>query len=150
RFLQGAGSSDPIHLHVERMRDGSLLSSRRVEVLQSGQRLFTLDASFGRPPESDTFQRPAPVAPRPHPGQEHHWQEFDQSMGLATSERLGGQPGENPGAMGRTRRVWARPQAPVPEDPLGQAMVMALFSDTRTGMTAKGSVGRDTGERASS
>ncbi len=71
-------------------------------------------------------------------------------MGFDSCEHVGALAGEDPALMGRVRRVWARPRAAVPEDPLLHAVVMALYSDTRTGMTAMGSIDRDPAERASS
>jgi acyl-CoA thioesterase II len=151
RFLQGGKLDAPVDIHVQRLRDGSLLSSRRAEIRQDDATLFTLDASFGRPPESEEYEQPTEPMPALELDGVDEWLGFDESLGFETREHIGSVDGEDGRLMGRTRRVWARPAtSPMPGDPLLQAAVLALFSDTRTGMTAMGSIDRPTHQRASS
>jgi acyl-CoA thioesterase II len=151
RFLQGGRWDAPVDIHVQRLRDGSLLSSRRAEIRQDDATLFTLDASFGRPPQSEEYEQPTEKMPALELDGVDEWQGFDESLGFETREHVGSVDGADRLVMPRSRRVWARPAtAPLPDDPLLQAAVLALFSDTRTGMTAMGSIDRPTHQRASS
>jgi acyl-CoA thioesterase-2 len=140
RFLQGGKGDQPSLVHVQRVRDGSLLSSRRAEVRQGDDVLFTLDASFGRPPESGEYQAPLPAMPSLDLPGDDEWRGFDDMLGFETREHV----------ADRSRLVWWRTKVDLPQDPLLQACVLALVADTRTGMTAMSSIDRPSHQRVSS
>src|SRR6478736_5119174 len=74
-FLRPGRVDRPVILHVDRDRDGGSFSARHVRVVQDGEVIFSMVASFQAREESATFdavpQRPASdpstLSPRPSP-----------------------------------------------------------------------------------
>ena len=64
-FLRPGDPSIPALIDVERIRDGASFSTRRVVVIQNGQAIFNMDASFQRvePGLSHQMEMPARTAP---------------------------------------------------------------------------------------
>lgn len=64
-FLRRGDASRPTMFKVDRDRDGSSFSARRVVAIQRGQVIFSASTSFARP--SDEMQRQAPALPEVTP-----------------------------------------------------------------------------------
>lgn len=64
-FLRAGNDDLPILYHVERLRDGSSFSSRRVTALQKGHAIFTMSVSFQRMEQGLEHQDAMPKVPEP-------------------------------------------------------------------------------------
>ena len=64
-FLRPGDVSKPIVYDVDRIRDGSSFTTRRVVAIQSGHAIFNLQASFQVSEEGFEHQEPMPEAPPP-------------------------------------------------------------------------------------
>jgi acyl-CoA thioesterase II len=64
-FLVGGDPAVPIVYSVERVRDGSSFSNRRVTAIQHGRTMFTMSASFHKPESGLDHQMPPPPVAAP-------------------------------------------------------------------------------------
>lgn len=64
-FVQSGSPEEPIHLDVERVRDGRSMAARRVTVAQNGEPLLIAMVSFHDNPKDPEFSEPALPGPRP-------------------------------------------------------------------------------------
>jgi acyl-CoA thioesterase-2 len=64
-FLRGGDFNLPIVYEVDRSRDGTHFSSRRVVAIQNGQQIFHMSASFQSPEEGLEHQTVMPAVPPP-------------------------------------------------------------------------------------
>src|SRR6478672_6592628 len=64
-FLRPGDVSRPIVYDVDRIRDGSSFTTRRVVAIQGGQAIFNLAASFQKQEEGFSHQDEMPAAPPP-------------------------------------------------------------------------------------
>ena len=64
-FLRPGRHALPLHLRVDRIRDGRSFTTRRVVALQRGEEILSLSASFARAEAGISHQEPAPEAPPP-------------------------------------------------------------------------------------
>ena len=64
-FILPGDLAAPIVYFVDRLRDGSSFTTRRVTAIQHGQAIFNLSASFHRKEEGPAHQLDMPVAPHP-------------------------------------------------------------------------------------
>lgn len=64
-FIRSADPLLPVHLYVDRLRDGGRYTHRRVTVTQDGSEMFSLLASFKLPSDSLDKQGQMPASPDP-------------------------------------------------------------------------------------
>jgi acyl-CoA thioesterase-2 len=64
-FMRPGDPSRPALYDVERIRDGSSFTTRRVRAIQNGQAIFSMDASFQVPEEGFTHADAMPNVPPP-------------------------------------------------------------------------------------
>ena len=64
-FLLGGDPKHPIIYDVERIREGSSFTTRRVKAIQHGRPIFTMSVSFHKPEEGYEHHAPMPKVPRP-------------------------------------------------------------------------------------
>ena len=64
-FLLGGDPKHPIIYDVERIRDGSSFTTRRVKAIQHGRPIFTMSVSFHKPEEGYEHHAPMPKVPPP-------------------------------------------------------------------------------------
>ena len=64
-FLLPGDAASPIVYEVDRLRDGSSFSARRVQAIQHGRPIFSMIASFQTPAEGLDHQTPMPEVPSP-------------------------------------------------------------------------------------
>lgn len=142
-FLRGGRPAKPIDYVVERIRDGRNFTGRRVTALQDGSDIiFEASLSFTAPEDGIAYQDPMPAAVGPE-GQPEWW----GTLGTAPDQqrermrrhwinpievRAGEEGGSQRPIAERLphRKVWGRPVAPLPDDPLIHAAAIAYFSDS--------------------
>jgi acyl-CoA thioesterase II len=122
-FLRPGRYGLPVDYVVDRIRDGSSFTTRRVVALQEGTAILNLDASFHRDEPGAEHQPPSPV-------------------GLVDPPDLA-EPPENPPWMrgrpvetrwvssleGGPRTVWVRVPTRLPDDPTVHACLITFLSD---------------------
>ena len=142
-FLRPGDASLPLHLEVDRTRDGGSFSHRRVTAVQGGRAIVEMSCSFALPRDGLVHQTAAPAAPdpetlRPDP-------EVLAGMPFAGVTRYGTSPdafdlrtvGLGPGwfesrvQAGEPTLLWTRAAGPVPDDPLVRAALFTFASDMR-------------------
>lgn len=138
-FLRAGDADEPIRFEVERLRDGSSFSARRVHAVQYGRPILSMIFSFQIPAAGLDHQASMPAVPMP--------------SDIATiSERLAHVPDglEKDWAVRRpvdlrhcegplytaagplpvpSQHVWLRAAGELPDDPLTHAAVLAYASD---------------------
>ncbi len=151
-FLRAGDDREPITFSVERLRDGTSFSARRVQALQFGRPILSMIASFQLPATGPDHQAPAPAVPDPDtlPTLQERYAvlEQDQAGQAGQPDREGEagrrwrrarpvdlrhvedpvflRPAEQPG---RRQCVWMRATAPMPDEPALHAAVLAYASD---------------------
>lgn len=122
-FLRPGHHGVPIRYVVHRIRDGRTFATRRIVAYQGGEAIFNLSASFSRPEEGVSHQDEAPEAPEPEDLPD--WEELRAKM-LGRPEAVRSQPidvracdPDDPDGRAQEprKRVWMRPNGPVPDDP---------------------------------
>lgn len=141
-FVEAGTPEQPLDLHVDRVRDGRSVSTRRVTVLQDEHPLLIAMASFHANPASPELADPPPSVPSPDelpmlqdwlrdlpPELQRHslsWVEQPPPLELRIGEApnfLGG-----PSAQG-TRSHWMRLPRAVGDEPVLHAALLAYASD---------------------
>jgi acyl-CoA thioesterase II len=140
-FIRPGDPSVPLVYLVERVRDGRSFTTRRVTVVQHGETIFTLSASFhlSEPGGLEHFI-PMPVVPGPEEI-EPAWVRLRRLYGEAAEEyardnpidirHVGPLAGE--ARAGRSELagnlVWLRADGELPDDPLLHVCLMTYASD---------------------
>jgi acyl-CoA thioesterase-2 len=142
-FLRPGDPLVPILYEVDRIRDGSSFTTRRVVAIQHGKAIFNLSASFHieergvthqaqmptvpPPTELQTFQeRMAPWASR-HPDERNDWFQRPRPIDQRYVDPLGKGFGKSDEL--HPQRVWMRADGELPNDPLLHACIVAYASD---------------------
>jgi acyl-CoA thioesterase-2 len=142
-FLRPGRVDRPIVYDVDRIRDGSSFTTRRVVAIQSGQAIFNLAASFQVREEGFEHQDPMPEAPPPEsvPTEQERAAKFAQRLPKLLRDRaLAGRPfelrpieGEDdpflPAARPPRRMMWLKTAGKLPDDPALHAYLLAYASD---------------------
>ena len=141
-FLRGGQPDKPVRYHVEHIRDGRAFANRRVEAVQDGRAIFTMDCAFRVPEPGWEHQTPMPDVPPPE--QLEDIRTFSRAIDPELPERITGHfAGANPielrpvsGAAalarqtGTRRQAWLRvPSLAGQEDPILHQVVLAWMSD---------------------
>lgn len=141
-FLRPGNVDKPILYEVDRIRDGSSFTTRRVVAIQSGAAIFNLAASFQKEEPGFEHQLRMPDAPEPLsvPTEQADWlrrptlpralkaqAEMPRPIELRVVER----PDDllRPSPRPALRRVWMRAVAPLPDSPALHASLLAYASD---------------------
>ena len=141
-FILPGDLAVPIVYFVDRLRDGSSFSTRRVTAIQHGQAIFNLSASFHREESGVAHQSPMPDAPPPEsltPELELIRRMADRIPAalrpVLTQDRpLDFRPVDpvdpfHPERRPPVRYVWFRALGTLPSDPLIHQAVLAYASD---------------------
>lgn len=142
-FLRPGDVNRPVLYEVDRIRDGSSFTTRRVVAVQKGEAIFNLDASFQR--DEDGFEHADPMpdalAPDQLPTEQERLARVGSRLPKFLRERaLSGRPievrpvGEADDPMlpvprAPQRMVWLRATAPLPDDPPLHRYLLAYASD---------------------
>jgi acyl-CoA thioesterase-2 len=138
-FLRPGNTSEPIDYEVERARDGSSFSSRRVVALQRGKPILVSSMSFQQASQGDDYQ---PVMPQVAPPEELFNDRqvsletgtLDEDFMITTGEDLdvrlvGPVDWTKPAPAGSTLQAWVKTSGPVPPGRQLHQALLAYFSD---------------------
>jgi acyl-CoA thioesterase-2 len=141
-FLRPGDVSKPIVYEVDRIRDGSSFTTRRVVAVQNGKAIFHLGTSFQKEEPGFEHQDPMPVAPPPESvksDQERFAAVADRLPKFAVERATAERPIElrivdddellDPRQRPARRMVWLRATAKLPDDPALHAYLLAYASD---------------------
>ncbi len=142
-FLRPGDVTKPIVYDVDRIRDGTSFTTRRVVAIQSGRAIFNLAASFQKEEPGFEHQEPMPSAPAPESlvtDQERLAKAAGKLpkfvMDRATAERpielrVADEEDDlfHPKKKPPRRMVWLRAIAPLADDPALHAYLLAYASD---------------------
>jgi acyl-CoA thioesterase-2 len=154
-FLRPGRYDLPIRFVVDRIRDGRTFTTRRVVAHQAGEAIFNMAASFARPEDGMSHQRPMPeVAP---PDGLEEWSTLRaREWGMPEPERF-----DNPIEIRVVdprhenvdrphepeRQMWIRPRGVIPDDPALHTAILVYATDRTlisTAVVERGRVmGRD-------
>ena len=141
-FILPGDLKAPIVYFVDRLRDGSSFTTRRVTGIQHGQAIFNLSASFHIDEQGIEHQEPMPAVPAP----DKLVTELDLIREMAsripeplrpvlTQERpIDFRPVDpldpfDPRPRPPVRHVWFRSHGPLPDEPILHQAVLAYASD---------------------
>jgi acyl-CoA thioesterase II len=137
-FLRPGDVHRPIVYDVDRIRDGSSFTTRRVVAIQNGHAIFNLSTSFQVREEGVQHQDAMPAAPPPESLKSEHelWAELARARGVALPERpfemRPVDPPANPLApppQAPQRMVWFRAVDKLPDEPSLHHYLLAYQSD---------------------
>ena len=142
-FLRPGDVARPVLYEVDRIRDGTSFTTRRVVAIQRGVAIFNLDASFQRHEDSFEHADAMPAAPAPEelPSEHDRLARLASRLPRFIRERaLQGRPievrdvGEDADPLVATprppqRMVWLRTVARLPDDPSLHRYLLAYASD---------------------
>jgi acyl-CoA thioesterase-2 len=137
-FLRAGDTRRPTLFRIERDRDGSSFSARRVVAIQNGEVIFNMAASFSAP-------RPSPQGPSAQAlpdGDATPPPAFPPVGGLPawkSSRHASFEFRQAPSPHRISEKFWIKcldPLPPVEEDPLFHAAVLTYISDIGTGLVA--------------
>lgn len=134
-FIRPGDDKHPIRFAVESLRDGNSFSTRRVHALQHGHAILSMITSFQEPAVGLDHQDPMPdVAPpeevEPWPpavGEEYAEWRRRRLVELRHVEGHLFRDAIEP--VSASQHVWMKTIAPLPDDPLLHAAVLAFASD---------------------
>ena len=141
-FLRSGDVTKPIVYDVDRIRDGSSFTTRRVVAIQSGRAIFNLAASFQKSEPGFEHQdaMPAVAPPESLPTEQEVFARFgDRAPPWSKSDvstrpfefRLVDAPDDPiyPSAREARRKVWMRATGALPSTPALHAYLLAYASD---------------------
>lgn len=141
-FMRPGAADKPIVYDVDRIRDGSSFTTRRVVAIQGGQPIFSMSASFQAPERG--FEHEAPMPDAPPPESLRSEAELAALIADRIPERLRAQalaerpievrPVEpydplRPKVGPPTRKLWYRTNGPLPAEPSLHQYLLAYASD---------------------
>ncbi len=137
-FLRPGDPNAPILYEVDRIRDGSSFTTRRVVAIQHGRAIFNLAASFHVEETGLTHQFPMPEAPDPEtlPSLADQLEPYRDAL-EGWFERphpidqrfIGALPFTAGASHEPTQRLWIRADGVLPDDPLLHACIATYASD---------------------
>jgi len=141
-FLRPGDVSKPIVYDVDRIRDGSSFTTRRVVAIQSGHAIFNLQASFQVSEEGFEHHDPMPEVPAPEtrPTEQELLREDLASLPAVLHDRaLAPRPFEmrpiewmnpmRPTVAAPRRSMWLRTDGRLPDDEAVHRCMLAYASD---------------------
>jgi len=153
-FLRPGRYDLPIRFVVDRIRDGRTFTTRRVVAHQGGEAIFNMAASFARPEEGMSHQRPMPEVGPPE-GLEEWTTLRARRMGVPEPEHF-----DNPieirvldgGAFvdhrpqDPVRQLWVRPRGVIPDGHALHTAILVYATDRTLISTAVVASGRVMGK----
>jgi acyl-CoA thioesterase-2 len=141
-FLRPGDVGAPIVYDVDRIRDGSSFTTRRVVAIQAGRPIFNLSASFQVTEPGYEHQDRMPDAPAPEslPPDHERYAALAARLPEKVRERTGAErpfdmrtiDPQDPFAPARrapSRKVWMRAAGALPDDPALHRCLLAYVSD---------------------
>ncbi|HMI94166.1 MAG TPA: acyl-CoA thioesterase domain-containing protein [Polyangiales bacterium] len=131
-FLQPGDPDLEVRYRVQRLKEGKNFHARMVTGQQNDRVIFSMQASFVRPEPGFAHQDPMPDAPTPESIPDSGW----GFWGASSPVRLRDCDGSFERSAERGgRRLWMRPAAPLPEDPVLHLGMLVFASDMSLVMT---------------
>ena len=136
-FLRPGRYDLPIRFVVDRIRDGRTFTTRRVVAHQGGEAIFNMAASFARPEEGVTHQRPMPEVGPPE-GLEEWTTLRARRMGIREPETfdnpieirvLDGHAFADTKPRDPVRQLWVRPRGVIPDDTALHTAILVYATD---------------------
>jgi acyl-CoA thioesterase-2 len=132
-FLRPGDPKVPAVIKVERLRDGRSFSNRRITVLQHGEAIFHMDASFQQLESGREHQCPMPATNPPAPDKIPDYL-YDSAF-ISWREDFRRLVSETP--QPPHQNVWFKSNGAVPDDPVLQACLLVYESDNALLGTAR-------------
>lgn len=132
-FLRPGDPGTPAVFDVERIRDGRSFTTRRIVVIQNGQAIFNMDASFQVVEAGLSHE--APMKPLSPPDEDAIPKDLRERPFLSYREdhgRLAEQEPREPEQF-----IWFKSNGPVPDDPVLHSALLAYESDSALLGTAR-------------
>jgi acyl-CoA thioesterase II len=140
-FIRPGDPAVPLVYMVERIRDGRSFTTRRVTVVQHGEPIFAMSASFSRPEPGLEHADPMPKVPPPEEVPRNA-DRLEQALGEPLPARFRDSPIElrsvsplsieasrDPSLRTTRSLVWLRVNGKLPDDPLLHVCLMTYASD---------------------
>jgi acyl-CoA thioesterase-2 len=131
-FLQPGDPAQPVHYQVLRLKEGKNFHARQVIARQGERVIYSMQASFQRAAPGFSHQDPMPPAPMPESLPVRDWGFWGSTSPVQMRECDGSL---DEAAERGMRRVWLRPAAALPEDPVLHLGVLVFASDMTFVMT---------------
>jgi acyl-CoA thioesterase II len=143
-FIRPGDPAVPLVYLVDRVRDGRSFTTRRVSVVQHGETIFTLSASFHQAEPGPAHQVAMPRVPPPEeitptvprleklfgPLNERYARMFrDNPIALRFAGPLTVEAQRDPALRTESNLVWLRVDGDLPDDPLLHLCLMTYASD---------------------
>ncbi|NJK88658.1 MAG: acyl-CoA thioesterase II [Myxococcales bacterium] len=142
-FLRPGSPEIPIIYRVDRIRDGTSFTTRRVVAVQDGEAIFNMSASFQVETDGPSHQRPMPEVPPPEEvpsnddriregleSNEHPFYRFIQKLELPIEHRdLDPLDPARPTPKPGPHHVWFRARDRLPDDLLIHQCALTYASD---------------------
>lgn len=142
-FLRPGDVSKPIVYDVDRIRDGSSFTTRRVVAIQAGRPIFNMSASFQLDEPGFSHQDAMPEAPAPEscPTEQERFAKYAHRLPPPMRERAkADRPFEirttdpeddpfTPAPRPPTRMMWIKAVAKLPDEPALHRYLLAYVSD---------------------
>lgn len=136
-FLRPGRFGMPVTFLVDRIRDGSSFSTRRVVAIQDGEAILNLDASFHADEPGDTIRFDGPVGAVPPPDEV----EGEDPSGQPAQRQPFDRREIEPPPAGSTRAFWIRSRTALDDDPVLHACVITYLSDSGPVSAARRALG---------
>ncbi len=134
-FIRPGDDRQPIRFAVEELRDGNSFSTRRVHALQHGHVILSMTTSFQEPAGGLDHQDPMPdvvppeeLAPWP-PADGAEYADLRRRRLVELRHVEGNLFRDRVEPRSASQHVWMKTIAPLPDDPLIHAAVLAFASD---------------------
>lgn len=131
-FLQPGNPELDIRYRVERLKEGRNFHVRQVTGRQDDRVIFSMQASFCRPEAGISHGNAMPDVPAPEAVGEHGWGFWGNSSPVRIRDCDGS---FDAAAEQGERRLWIRPAAALPEDPVLHLALLVFASDMSLMMT---------------
>jgi len=135
-FLRAGDPRMPIDYEVESLREGRAFSTREVRASQGSTLICTMTASFHVDEPGLDFQRTGRPAPPPdalprHTENLEEWPDIYAEWSALDIRRVSPEPVPTPDGSdaSSSARAWLRTSAPLPDDSLLHACLLACISD---------------------
>jgi len=153
-FLRPGRYDLPLRFVVDRIRDGRTFTTRRVVAHQNGEAIFNMAASFARPEEGMSHQRPMPTASPPDGleewstlrARERGEPEPDRFVNPIEIRVLDPHAADDDSPPEPVRQHWIRPRGVIPDDPALHTAILVYATDRTLISTAVVEPGRIMGK----